>query len=83
MNAADFLDAILPEYRAEIGPIVGFDFIDRFVVQNRARLLRSLEPLMELLAEERAAPAAAAPEACQACAEACRHMAGTATGAKH
>ena len=67
MNAADFLDAILPEYRAEIGPIVGFDFIDRFVVQNRARLLRSLEPLMELLAEERAAPAAAAPEACQAC----------------
>jgi hypothetical protein len=54
MNAADFLDAILPEYRAEIGPIVGFDFIDRFVVQNRARLLRSLEPLMALLAEERA-----------------------------
>ncbi len=67
MNAADFLDAILPEYRAEIGPIVGFDFIDRFIVQNRARLLRSLEPLMELLAEERAAPAASAPEACQAC----------------
>ena len=66
MNAADFLDAILPEYRAEIGPIVGFDFIDRFVVQNRARLLRSLEPLMEMLAAERVPPAAT-PEACQAC----------------
>ena len=65
MNSSDFLDAILPAYLAEMGPNLGYSYMDRFVARNRSKLLRMLDPLMAVLNEQIAVeedPDAVTPE---------------------
>ena len=51
MNAAQFLDLILPEWRASSGPEVGFDYFDDFIRRRRDDVELRLEPLVRLINE--------------------------------
>ena len=60
MTPAEFLDGILPAYRAQQGPILGFEYIDGFIRRNRAGMERMLAPLVAML-NARASGRASAP----------------------
>jgi hypothetical protein len=60
MTPAEFLDGILPAYRAQQGPVLGFEYIDGFIRRNRAGMEWMLTPLVAML-NLRASGRASAP----------------------
>lgn len=63
MNGEQFLARILPSWRASVAPIVGGEWFDRFVEQQRAAILKELEPVvLAIRARQARAPEKAPPD---------------------